>query len=70
MGDDIGTALTMPPSARPSIPIVTHAIDFSCTIVQMPAGERIALNEALKASYQAAFSPRPSTRSVGGSLEG
>ena len=39
------------------LPTVSAPADLAWTIVQMRAGERIAVNEALIAAYQAASSP-------------
>jgi len=39
------------------LPAVRAPVDLAWTIVQMRAGERITVNEALIAAYQAASSP-------------
>lgn len=40
-----------------SLPAVRASADLAWTVVQMRAGERITINEALIAAYQAASSP-------------
>lgn len=44
-------------AAAAGLPVVSAAADLAWTIVQMRAGERITVNEALIAAYQAASSP-------------
>jgi len=50
------------------LPVVTPPSDLACAVLQMRAGERILINEALFAAYQAASSPH-SIRALKSDLE-